>query len=269
MKVFFSQFSAFSILPEYIGNYLPMIASLMKGTANMASEKLSEDSQPTAQQVNETSKILVITIAGAITKYDRPCEDGMGTLAVVRALRSAYADESIVGIVLKLDSPGGEARACYHVYEEIQNRNKPVIAFVEDMACSAAYYIASPADLIIANHTTAVVGSIGVMQHLIDYRKQMEALGVTEIEIYSSLSPRKNEDYKALLEGNLEPIRKTLDVLAEDFISNVEKGRGDKLKKERSEWSEGQTFFAEEALNIGLIDSIDSFSNIVNYFDQL
>ena len=54
----------------------------------------------------------------------------------------------------------------------------------------------------------------------------------------------------------------------EDFISNVEKGRGDKLLKPRSEWGTGKTYFADEALSIGLIDAIDTFDNVVNYFSN-
>ena len=70
-------------------------------------------------------------------------------------------------------------------------------------------------------------------------------------------------------DGDKEPLIKKLDVYAEDFISNVEKGRGDKLLKPRSEWGTGKTYFADEALSIGLIDAIDTFDNVVNYFSNL
>ena len=271
MKVLFSHSSIFSIHPDFIGNYLPIVASHLKGNLQIKSEPLSEEAQPFSVAVtsNENVKqICVITLTGAVTKYDKPCEDSMGTLSVAREFDRAYADDSIVGVIFKMDSPGGEARACNHVYQAIERRNKPVIVFVEDMACSAAYYMASNADLIIANYKLARIGCIGAMTTIYDQREYLKKLGVVEDEIYSSLSPDKNSEYRAYLDGNKEPLIKILDVLAEDFISQVEKGRGDKLKEDRSVWGTGKTYFANEALSLGLIDAIDQFDNVVNYFSN-
>lgn len=271
MKVLFSHSSIFSIHPDFIGNYLPIVASHLKGNIQMNSEPLSEEAQPFSVSViseENVKQIRVITLTGAVTKYDKPCEDSMGTLSVARAFDRAYADDSIAGIIFKIDSPGGEARACNHVYQAIERRNKPVIAYVEDMACSAAYYMASAADLIIANYKLARIGCIGTMTTIYDQREYLKKLGVVEDEIYSSLSTDKNSEYRAYLDGNKEPLIAMLDVLSEDFISQVEKGRGDKLNKDRSEWGTGKTYFADEALNIGLIDAIDQFENVVNYFSS-
>ena len=272
MKALLTASSVFSIHPDFVGNYLRIVAAYLKGNLQMSSEPLSEEAQPFPVNVSgeeQVKKILVISLSGVVTKYDKPCEDSMGTLAIARAFDHAYADDSVVAVIFKTDSPGGEARACSHVYQAIERRNKPVIAFIEDMACSAGYYMVAPADMIIANYKTAQIGCIGTMITIMDQRKYLEKIGITEDDIYSSLSPDKNSEYRAYLDGDKEPLIKKLDVYAEDFISNVEKGRGDKLLKPRSEWGTGKTYFADEALSIGLIDAIDTFDNVVNYFSNL
>lgn len=271
MKALLSSSSVFSIHPDFIGNYLPIVAAYLKGNLLMSSEPLSEEALPFPVNVSseeQVKKILVISLSGIVTKYDKPCEDSMGTLSIARAFDRAYSDDSIIGIIFKVDTPGGEARACSHVYQAIERRNKPVISFIEDMACSAGCYMIAPSDMIIANYKLARVGCIGAMRPMFDDRKQMENLGITQEDIYSTLSPDKNSEFREYLNGNKEPLIKILDVLAEDFISNVEKGRGDKLLKPRSEWGTGKTYFADEALSIGLIDAIDHFDNVVNYFSN-
>lgn len=272
MKVPFSFSSALAINPEFIGDYLPVITALIKGDTSSFSEPhlLTAPIESIAIQAKEenSKEILVIALAGVVTKYNDYWDGTHGTLSIVEILNQAYADDSIAGVILKLDSPGGEARACYHVYEAIVNRNKPVIAFVDDLACSAAYYMAAPADLIIANYKTAQIGSIGVLTTVADYREYFEKLGIKIEDVYSSFSKDKNSEFRSYLDGDKEPLIKKLDVIAEDFISNVEKGRGEKLKADRKEWGTGKVYFAEEALELGLIDAIDSFSNISNYFSN-
>lgn len=272
MKALLTASSVFSIHPDFVGNYLPIVAAYLKGNLQMSSEPLSEEAQPFPVNVSgeeQVKKILVISLSGVVTKYDKPCEDSMGTLAIARAFDRAYSDDSIIGIIFKVDSPGGEARACSHVYQAIERRNKPVVSFIEDMAGSAGYYMIAPSDLIIANYKMARVGCIGSMMTMLDQRKYLKKLGVTEEDLYAEVSTEKNSEYREYLDGNKEPLIKMLGVYAEDFISNVEKGRGDKLLKPRSEWGTGKTYFADEALSIGLIDAIDTFENVVNYFSNL
>ena len=54
---------------------------------------------------------------------------------------------------------------------------------------------------------------------------------------------------------------------AEDFIITIAANRGEKLKTDRTEWGTGKEYYAEKALTIGLIDSIDTFENVLNYFN--
>ena len=151
--------------------------------------------------------------------------------------------------------------------DTIKERNKPVVAFVEDCACSAAYGIASACDMIIANHKMANVGSIGSLSTILDYRKMLEKDGITEITVYASQSKDKNDWYREALDGNTEKLQKISDKFAEDFIQTIETNRNGKLKTGRAEWGTGKEYFADQALEVGLIDGIDSLENVLNYFN--
>lgn len=108
------------------------------------------------------------------------------------------------------------------------------------------------------------MGSIGTYLTIADYEKYYEQKGIRLVEIYASLSKDKNKDYFEALNGNLEPLRKVADKFNEMFISSIEKNRDGKLTASREVWGTGKVYFAEEALKLGLIDEINSFSNTLN-----
>ena len=154
--------------------------------------------------------------------------------------------------------------------DAIAKRNKPVLAFIDDFAASAAYGIAAGCDIITANNELARIGSIGVYLSIVDYSEQMKKEGINLIEVYAPQSTDKNADVRGAIEGKpeaLEALRKTAGKFCESFIASVENSRGDKLKEDRRTWGTGKVFFAEEALQMGLIDSIDSFENFLNYLN--
>ena len=78
MKALLTASSVFSIHPDFVGNYLPIVAAYLKGNLQMSSEPLSEEAQPFPVNVSDeeqVKKILVISLSGVVTKYDKPCED--------------------------------------------------------------------------------------------------------------------------------------------------------------------------------------------------
>ncbi|MCL2597375.1 MAG: S49 family peptidase [Paludibacter sp.] len=147
--------------------------------------------------------------------------------------------------------------------DTIGERTKPVIAFIDDFAASAAYGIASACDHIVANNNMAWVGSIGCYTTFVDYSKYWEKEGIRVEDIYADQSTEKNSEYREALKGNFEPMRKITSHFAEDFISRVENSRGEKLTAKRDVWATGKMFFAPQALKIGLIDEINSFENLI------
>ena len=212
------------------------------------------------------NSILTICLTDAITKYDQACGPrGMNSLS--NYLRAAYATPNITGVVLKIDSGGGEGNAMRMFVETISERNKPVIAFIDDFAASAAYGIAAACDLVTANSTTARIGSIGCYMTVADYTGQLAKEGIKLTEIYARQSTEKNKDYMDAIAGDTKAVEDIATIYCESFLAQVEKDRAGKLTAEREVWGTGRMFFATEAMELGLIDNIDTYQNFLNYFN--
>jgi signal peptide peptidase SppA len=276
----------------YAMNYLPAVTSFLKGDRNPVrpvsssddEQKLDRDTgvkfislnSKSIHQVSEygsysspesapPDSIAVIEIVGAITKYDQYCgPSGMATKANI--LERCFANPKIEGVCLKIDSGGGQGMAMRLFADTISMRNKGVVAFVDDMACSAAYGISAACDKIVANSNMANIGSIGTYCTIIDFREQLKMVGIDLIEVYATASKDKNNIFREALKGNTEPLQAYVDTFNETFLQHVESSRSDLLKSDRKVWGTGKEFFGDKALEIGLIDAIDSFSNILNHF---
>ena len=269
--------------PSFGANYLPLVVSYIKGSTPFqpAERSLSDDllfavSADGSFEISEygydippedapAGSIAILNITGAITKHDQSCGPS-GMVTKSKLLTRCYANKNIKGIVLKIDSGGGSGDAMRLFNETVSERNKPVIAFIDDNACSAAYGIASGCDIVVANSNTAYVGSIGTYISIADYTEYFKKEGISIIEVYATASKEKNIEVREALKGNVEPVRKLADKFNEMFLSMVETNRKDQLKTDRSSWGTGKLYYADEAKEIGLIDAIDKFSNILNYF---
>ena len=213
-----------------------------------------------------SAPVALMRIAGSITKHDQDCGPaGMATKADL--LRRCYANDHIKAVVLVIESGGGEVGAVRIMDEAVAGRNKPVGAFIDDYAYSAAYGIATACDLVVAGSAQARTGSIGTYLTIADYSERYKQMGIKLTDIYASASTDKNREYLEALGGNPEPLRKMVDVYNEHFLSTVEKNRAGKLTAGREVWGTGKEWFAPEAVELGLIDGIDTLDNFINYFN--
>ncbi len=173
-------------------------------------------------------------------------------------INNLAANDSVKGIVLDIDSPGGEASGTSILSDAIKSASarKPVIAHINDgMAASAAMWIASSASEIYASQTTDKFGSIGVYTSLADWKSHYKEYYKLDVkDIYAPQSTDKNKDYNDALNGDESGIQSHLSTLADKFISVIENNRAGKLKSDS--WKTGKMFFAPDALKIGLIDGI-------------
>lgn len=212
--------------------------------------------------------IAVIPISGVVMKYDY-C-GAPGTMSIAAYLRDALSHKNIVGVVLKVDGPGGMVDGTASLADEIFYADKPIVTFVDDgMMASADYWIGSAADYIIASHKHCMIGSIGVYTTLADYTGYYEQNGVKLKEIYANKSTEKNLPWRKAMQENDESLVKIeLGVIADTFISTVEKYRGDKLGG-GDDPMKGKLFFSPAAKANGLIDGIGDFASAVQKATQL
>ncbi|MFT6450127.1 MAG: protease-4 [Oleispira sp.] len=184
---------------------------------------------------------------------------------IITALRDAFEDEQVLGVILRINSPGGSPVQSGYVYDEINRlkaiRELPVYAVISDLGASGAYYIAAAADEIYADKAS-LVGSIGVVGSSFGFTGVMEKLGVDR-RLYTSgehkgfldpFSP-ENPEEKKFWQGVLK-------VTHDQFIEQVRLGRGDRLKETPDVFS-GLIWSGEQALEMGLIDGLSSTGALV------
>lgn len=209
----------------------------------------------------QKGKILVIPIKGFLS--DAPEKGLLGSRPsvvqeVVSQLKLARKDRDIKALVLEIDSPGGSTTAAdmlYHEIMEFKERARiPVVAVFMDVAASGGYYVALPADRIVA-HPTTVTGSIGVILIQPRVNSLMEKIGVgidvtksgKEKDIGSPFRPSTPEEQKLFQD--------LIDTLAKRFFALVVTHR--KLSAETLDAvSTARIFLPEDALRLGLIDRI-------------
>src|SRR3990172_1013033 len=156
---------------------------------------------------------------------------------ITEKIRRAAEDENVKAVIFRIDSPGGEVYATKQIYNEIlelKNKGKKIVALLQSMAASGAYYLAAPADKIIASDST-ITGSIGVVFSSLDITGLYDKIGIKEItvvnsqgrlKVLSDLANEESEGYK-LLQG-------VADDIYDSFLDVVAKGRkktADQVKK--------------------------------------
>ena len=103
---------------------------------------------------------------------------------IVEQLKQADADPDVKAIVLRVSSPGGSVVASNEIWEQMTAMSKPVVVSMGEMAASGGYYIAAPADLIMANPDT-LTGSIGVISQFLDLSELFQEYGISATVIKS------------------------------------------------------------------------------------
>ncbi len=184
---------------------------------------------------------------------------------IVSGLRAAFEDDETVGVILRINSPGGSPVQAGYINDEMARlREKypkiPLYAVITDICASGGYYVAAAADKIYADKSS-VVGSIGVLMNGFGFVGAMEKLGVerrllTAGEHKGFLDPFSPENPQEVAH-----VQKLLDRIHQQFIDAVKRGRGDRLKDDGTLFS-GFIWTGEESVELGLIDALGSSSYV-------
>ena len=164
-------------------------------------------------------------------------------------------DDGITAILLDIDSPGGAVSGCIELSKTLKKCTKPLYAYTEGMATSAAYLIASAADKIFCT-AQSETGSIGVIARYLNDAKWMELNGYEEIVFRS-----KNAKHKALdptTEEGKQELQKAIDKIETLFVKEVANNRGVTPDDVISTFGQGLTFLGDDALAKGMVDIVVS-----------
>ncbi|KKM25067.1 hypothetical protein LCGC14_1598730 [marine sediment metagenome] len=215
----------------------------------------------------ETRKDLVahIPIWGTMTKKGGMSAEGMQTTEM--RISEANNDESVSSLLLDIESNGGTVDGMAALGSAIRDSEKPVIAYVDNIAASAAYWAASQADTIVMNGDNfAEVGSIGALMIHQDSTK-MIADKIGKIEIIrapQSKDKARINPVEKLPASERERILNSLEVITDEFISKVKSGRGDRLNIEDENIFTGKMYNADQAQELGMVDHLGNFESAIN-----
>lgn len=216
-----------------------------------------DQGQPSAEKY-----VMILCLQGCLTKWDN-CF-GTATMEAADLLDAYRDDEKICAFVLDIDSPGGCSNAVEPLraaIAKVRATGKPVIAHC-DQCCSAAYWIASACDTILADNILSEFGSVGAYIQYVDARAANPQTGEKVIEIYAPESVDKNKAYRDALDGNVEAAQKELSALVQVFIADVKAGRPD-LDAEREGVLSGAVFSGQDAIDAGLADAFADLESCV------
>ncbi len=216
--------------------------------------------------IAQPGSIAIINISGPVLKADN-CGDP-GSMSYASFIMDAANHPKIKGSILIMDTPGGQVEGTQTVADAVafHATKKPIINFVQDgMMASAGYWMGAAASKIIASHNTCMIGSIGVMAKLPDAKAEETKVHI----IYADQSSEKNKSFHEAMGGKYEALRKEiLNPLAENFIGSVKAAREGKINLSAGDPFKGKLYMANEALQIGLIDSIGTFQDCIDAIEE-
>ena len=210
------------------------------------------------------SKVAVIPVQGTVQKRGGYCS--LGTKDLVAQVNAANRDPEIAAIVLDVDSPGGQVDGTEELAQAVALSSKPVVAYIDGLGASAAYWIASQASSIFINSaSTGYAGSLGVLCMSINQSAFLEKQGV-KVEILRSsraVDKARLNPVEPLSDDVRAAVQADLDQIGETFISAVEKGRAGKLSTKEDVFT-GKVYRGSDALKYGLVDKVGSLQDAVN-----
>jgi protease IV len=267
--------------------HMPLVVRMMKGEAvDFGGEEKSTEVEPQLVLSNKKAggiykvgyytdmskipndSIAMVGIYGPITKYGDMC--AYGAVDHVLTMNRLANSPNIKGVIIDMDSPGGEVSGTAMLADAIKalDKVKPVIGFIDDgIAASAGKWIISACREVYTSQKTDQVGSVGVYCTVADWYSYFESEGLKVRDVYAPQSTDKNQDYMEAIKGNEDPLKAELKVLADEFIATIKKNRGAKLTSD--EWTTGKMFYSKDAIRIGLIDGMKSFDQVAKRMDQL
>jgi protease-4 len=197
------------------------------------------------------SRIGVIDIDGTILDADK----------IDTQIRKFGDDSSVKAIILHINSPGGGAAASQEIYNEVvrvrHEKNKKIVASVESVGASGAYYIASGCDKIYANDAS-VVGSIGVIMEWTNYGDLLKWAKMKNVVIHAGTLKDAGDPTRDMTPEEQAYFQSVVDNMYGQFIHDVATGRHTTDDNIRP-LATGQVWTGQQSLPLGLIDKIGGF----------
>ena len=188
----------------------------------------------------------------------------VGSDTVSAQLRAAHDNDRARAVVLRVESPGGSALASEVIWREVwrlRESGKPVVVSMGDVAASGGYYIASPAEVIVALPAT-LTGSIGVVGGKLVVDGLLERVGVTTGSVQRGARALMYSPRRGFSEDERAQFAATIDTIYNDFVGKVAAGRK-RPAAEIEAVARGRVWTGRDALEAGLVDELGALRDAV------
>jgi protease-4 len=204
-------------------------------------------------------KVGIIEIKGLIAD-SRPTIDH---------LKKFRKKKDIKAIVLRINSPGGGVGPSQEIYEEVKRTRelKKIVVSMGAVAASGGYYVAAAADHVVANPGT-ITGSIGVIMEFANVQELFRKIGLSATVIKSGEYKDMGSPLREMTPGDKALLQGFIDNVHKQFITAVAEGRGLPEEAVRA-IADGRILSGEQALNLGLLDSLGNIEDAVGIAAEL
>jgi len=241
--------------------------------------RLVDEKQFISQQISDKQwgqlpEIAVIYILGNIIPGESSTdfltgEYRTGAKTICRVLKEAASKKQIKGIVIRINSPGGDAVASELIWREISKirGKKPVVVSMGEMAASGGYFVACNADRIFAQPST-ITGSIGVFSLKLITEGLYNKLGIRRQIIKKGEHADALTDYRELTPEEDSILQEQIDWFYQHFVHRVAQGRNMSSEQVDS-IAQGRIWLGIDAKQIGLVDSLGGLMPAIEYCRQM
>ena len=201
------------------------------------------------------SKIAVVELEGVIVTPKQ----------IVKQLKAFADDDSVKAIIIHVNSPGGGAAASEEIYREVKRirdeKKKRIVASIETVGASGAYYVASATNKIYADKAS-IVGSIGVIAQWVNYGELLKWAKLNAITIKAGEFKDTGSPTREMTPAEREYFQGMIDNMHSQFIQAVADGRHEKADDIRA-IANGKVWTGEQALPLKLVDQLADFEGAV------
>lgn len=250
------------------------IAAFIKYKArggDVAAEEIARITQKAENQVAKSQgDIGILPVFGVLSQRMNMMAEmsgGTSTELLGQQFRAMLADPSVKAIVMDFHSPGGTTFGMEELAAEIHasRGTKPIIAQVNSMAASAAYWLAAQADEIVVT-PGGKAGSIGVYSVHEDISKFLESEGVKVTMISAGANKTLGNEFEPLSNDARATIQKSVDEANNMFVRAVARGRGVSLATVNDQFGQGLMFGATELVSRGMADKVGTMADTLERF---
>ena len=219
------------------------------------------------------NRIAVLVGEGAISRGLAPVSpfgetEGITPTAMIKQIRLVRDDSSIKGVILRVDSPGGEVTPSDEILREIQllSQKKPMVISMSDVAASGGYWISMTGDPIVAYPGT-ITGSIGVIMGKINLRGLYDKLGITKDTLIRGKYANIDSESTPLDADGRRKLHDGIEATYQQFLAHVSRARKRDVK-EIEDLAQGRAWLGTQAKSRGLVDEIGGLDRTIQLIKE-